>query len=199
MKIFKYKTYKDYVAAQRAGFNKKKTKVWAAQENIKTICGKLPAVKNGLCHGVRTGKEVEWFAEFLPGCKVIGTEIGDASHPLITKWDFNERNPAWVHKFDFIYSNSFDHSFNLSLTLSVWAEQLKPGGLLILEMDRRQEHTGEISRPVNKIDPTGIALKELIKNIPLWINGAEIIDVVNMPVVTKEWRKAIIVRVGGVL
>jgi hypothetical protein len=196
MKIFKYKNYADYVAAQRAGFNKKKTKVWAAPENIKFICEKV--LKNptrGLCHGVRTGKEVEWFAGCLPGCEVIGTEIGDATAPHVVKWDFNKRNPEWMGMFDFIYSNSFDHSFNLSLTLSVWAEQLKPGGLMILEMNRSHEHTGEISRPVNKMDPTGIALKELVKNIPLWINGAEIIDVVNMPVVTKEWRKAIIARV----
>jgi len=133
MKIFKYRDYQDYIKSQRDGFNNKKTKVWAEAKNIKFICDKV--LKNplrGLCHGVRTGKEVEWFMACLPGCEVIGTEIGDASNPHIVKWDFNKPYPAWMRMFDFIYSNSFDHSFNLSLTLSVWAVQLKRGGLLIL-------------------------------------------------------------------
>ncbi|MBK6621188.1 MAG: hypothetical protein IPG32_10020 [Saprospirales bacterium] len=47
-------------------------------------------------------------------CEVIGTEISDSaskfSHTI--EWDFHEVKPEWIGRADFIYSNSFDHSYD---------------------------------------------------------------------------------------
>ena len=99
-------------------------------------------------------------------------------------------------RIDFIYSNSFDHAYNPEKTFNVWADQLKLGGVIILEYDRRQEHTGEISRGVNKTDPVSLKFDELIKLVPKWRKNAKVIEILDMPVVTQEWRKAVVIEVG---
>lgn len=192
MKIYTYKNYVEYVNSQKEAFHRKFKNVWVKEENIKFI-SELIKPRNpqqGLCHGVRQGYEVEWFIKYL-GCYVIGTEIGEIKHKNILHWDFNKENPNLIGKFDFIYSNSFDHAFDPQETIKIWRRQLKSEGLLILEIDRRQEHTGEISKSVNKTDPVSLTLNELTQHIPEW-TGMKLIGIYDMPVITQEWRKAII-------
>lgn len=198
MKKYKYKNYEEYVKCQVAANKKKSQNVWAKEKNIKAIAKYLKSRKPefGLCHGVRQGFEIDWFRKYLPLCATWGSEIGDIIHPYTFKWDFNQPNEDWWGKFDFIYSNSFDHAYDPEVTLNIWAAQLKPKGLIILEYDRRQEHTGEISRKVNKTDPVSIRFNELIELVPKWIKGAKIKDILNMPVVTQEWRKALVIEVN---
>ena len=198
MKTYKYKNYAEYVKCQVAANKRKASNQWAVEENIKAIAEWINNhnnPKHGLCHGVRQGWEVEWFSKYISGCLMMGTDIGKPVKKYIWQHDFNKQNPDWLHKFDFIYSNSFDHAYNPAETLKIWAEQLKPGGLLILEYDRRQEHTGEISMKINKTDPVSIRFDELQKLIPKWIKVNKIV-VLDMPVVTQEWRKALIVEIA---
>ena len=194
MKVYKYKNYDHYVQCQKAANKKKSSNVWAVEENIKYIANFLMLYnpKRGMCHGVRQGHEVRWFQKYLD-CKVIGTEIGDASAKDVVKWDFNKFKREWVKKFDFIYSNSFDHSFDPKATLKTWYSQLKIGGLIILEYDKRQEHTGEISMPVNKTDPVSVEVDELVDIVPKWIDGAKV-HVLDLPHVKIEWQKAVIIE-----
>ena len=199
MKTYKYKSYDEYVKAQKTANAKKSSNVWAVEENIKFLAEYIHlkiGPKLGICHGTREGHEQAWFNKHLPYCKTIGTEIGDASAPDTVQWDFNNHNKDWFMEFDFIYSNSFDHAYDPESTLKVWSAQLKIGGLIILEYDRRQEHTGEISMPVNKVDPVSIRLDELIDLIPKWSGAMRVIDVLDMPVVTQEWRKSLVIKVG---
>lgn len=198
MKIYQYKNYKDYIDSQVAANLKKQKNVWAKEENIKFLADYLKPrrPKQGLCHGVRQGLEQLWFSQYLQGCKVFGTEIGDVMGKDTIKWDFNIQNPDWIGQFDFIYSNSFDHAFKPENTLQTWADQLVSGGLLILEYDRRQEHTGEISKSVNKTDPVSLRFDELIESVSKWVYKALVIDILKMPVVTFEWRKAVVIEVG---
>ena len=201
MKVYKYKNYAEYKKCQIAANTKKSKNIWAKEENIKAIAGYIKQHKSdkihGICHGVRQGHEVIWFYKYLRSldCEIIGTEIGNINHPLIFQWDFNVENPLWNDKFDFVYSNSFDHAFMPEMTIQVWAKQLKSDGLIILEYDRRQEHTGEISKKINKTDPVSIRFNELQRLIPEWIPGSRIIKIMDMPVITQEWRKAIIINV----
>ena len=150
--------------------------------------------ERGMCHGVRCGAEVKWFFDYMK-CPVYGTEIGKSDHNYIYKWDFNYSLPVWLGKFDFIYSNSFDHAYDPAATLEVWAEQLRPGGLLILEWSKKHEHTGAVSKKNNAMDPVSITFDELIKSVPTWVHGARVRDVLDMPVVRKGWQKAIIIEV----
>ena len=198
MNIHKYKNYKEYEDSQKAANMKKKSNVWAVEQNIKFLSEYLSAEKKilGLCHGTRTGKEIEWFRKHIPCTTVFGTEIGDASAPNTIQWDFNKENPEWVGKFDFIYSNSFDHAFDPKETINIWAKQLKPGGLILLEYDKRQEHTGEISKKANKTDPVSITVDEIIEFLPQWIDGAKMVDVLDMPIVKIGFQKTIVVRIN---
>ena len=196
MKIFKYKNYQEYEKAQKDAFIKKNKNVWAKEENIKTIAEYLKPRKpiTGICHGVRQGWEVIWFRRYLGTCNIVGTDIGNTKKEFIVRHDFNKPLNHDI-QYDFIYSNSFDHAYNPKSTFNIWADQVIKGGLIILEYDRRQEHTGEISKPVNKVDPVSIKVEELIELIPKWRTNSKVIDVLDMPVVTQEWRKAIVIEV----
>ena len=199
MKVYKYKNYMEYVKCQITAFQKKINNQWAVEENIKFLSDWLiennKKIETGLCHGVRQAKEIIWFEKYLPGCKVIGSEIGEKTHEKVVQWDFNKENSDWIGKFDFIYSNSFDHAFNPIATLNIWSKQLKPGGVLMLEYDKRQEHTGEISMKVNRTDPVSITVEEMIENIVKWVDGSEIVIILDMPKIKKVFQKTIIVKI----
>ena len=198
MKLYQYKDYNDYVNAQIEACKKKHKNIWVNEENINFLSEYLAfsGPLNGLCHGVRQGMEQLYFMKYLPNCKVIGTEIGDTDAAHTIKWDFNKVNNDWQNKFDFIYSNSFDHAFNPEKTLNVWAGQVRSGGFIILEYDQRNEHTGEISKKCNKVDPVSVKVDELIKLIPKWIPGAKIKHVLDMPVIKcGNYQKSIIIEV----
>jgi hypothetical protein len=198
MKQFKYNSYSDYVTAQQKANRAKAHKVWVCEENIKFlseyIAPILPVL--GLCHGTRGGYEQAWFRKYLPACEVWGTEIGDASAEHTIQWDFNKQNAEWIKKFDFVYSNSFDHAFDPRDTLQTWYNQVRSGGFVILEYDRRNEHTGEVSKAVNPTDPNSITIKELTILIPKWIPGSRIVAVLDMPVVKVDYQKSIIIEVN---
>jgi hypothetical protein len=200
MKIYRYENYNEYVKCQKQANERKKNNVWVVEENIKFLSEYLKPLLPifGLCHGVRQGHEVDWFSKYLPDCNIFGTEIGEVRKQNIVQWDFNYYNPAWAGKFDFIYSNSFDHAYDPIVTLNVWAGQLKSGGLIFLEYDKRQEHTGEISKSVNKTDPVSITVDELVNKIPEWINTrtAEVLVVLDMPIIKKEFQKTVVIQIN---
>lgn len=197
MKIYQYKNYNEYLKSQKEAFDRKFKNVWAREENIKVIADyikNLTKIEMGVCHGVRQGFEIEWFIKNL-NCYVIGTEIGgNCGKANILHWDFNKENPDLINRFDFIYSNSFDHAYNPEITINIWKRQLRKNGLIILEYDKRQEHTGEVSKGVNKTDPISLKIKELQELIPKW-TGMKLIKILDMPVITQEWRKAFIYEI----
>ncbi len=82
--------------------------------------------------------EVEWFNDHLGPLSVIGTDIDPiaSKNSKVEKWNFQEQNQDWVSKFDFVYSNSHDHSSNPEQTFKIWSEQIKPDGFIILEHSR---------------------------------------------------------------
>ena len=154
MKQHKYRSYRQYVTTQKKGYKKKRDRVWAREDNIKLLSQLLKGAESGICHGVRTGAEVEWFRKYL-GADVIGTELGDSKEGLIVQWDFNRPNPEWIGKFDFVYSNSFDHAYDAAATLCTWIQQLKPGGKLVIEHSKKHEN-------ITKLDPFGATPDEVV-------------------------------------
>ena len=195
MKQYQYTSYAEYVECQKSANKKKSLNVWAVEENIKAIAEYIGSANFGICHGTRGGYEQAWFKKYIPGCTVWGTEIGDASAPDTIQWDFNKPHPDLDRNVDFIYSNSFDHAFNPAETLQVWANQVSSGGFIILEYDQRQEHTGEVSKSVNKTDPTSITVDELVEIVPKWIDG-EVVDILDTPVVKIGFQKAVVIKIN---
>lgn len=109
--------------------------------------------KFGLCHGTRRGNEQRWFRECLgPDVIVIGTEIADTANdfPDTVQWDFHQENKDWVERADFVYSNSWDHSYDPELAFRVWIRSLRPGGVLLLDWSEGHSKSG-----VTVMDPFG--------------------------------------------
>mgnify|MGYP001196676738 FL=1 len=143
-----YKNSSDYEKNQQVKTAKKISegydKSWCSEETISVIssylvskCGEKEF--NGICHGTRVGKEVEWFNSHLPdGSYVFGTDI----EPSATKFsntiehDFHEIKDEWLNSFDFVYSNSHDHAKNPKKAIGNWMKSLNNNGLLFLEHNR---------------------------------------------------------------
>ncbi len=161
--------YDRYRKVQTAGNKAKLGQVWAREENIaflsEYLVRNLGPVKFGLCHGTRQGKEQEWFKKYLT-CSILGTEISDnaRSFPDTTLWDFHEVRAEWIDSVDFIYSNSFDHSYDPEQCLRSWMSCLRKGGLCIIE------HS-DASRHATELDPFGVDSCLLPYLVLLWGRG----------------------------
>lgn len=132
---------------------------WTSEDSIaqaaKLILRHFPERKiQGLCQGVRNGFEISWFKKHLSGraeC-IIGTDVDpNAARDDVIIHDFNQANPDWFGRFDFVYSNSHDHALNLQKTLNIWVQYLNLGGILILEHGK-----GHGEQYTNGIDICGV-------------------------------------------
>ena len=119
----------------------------------------------GICLGTRRGKEQEWFRKYLE-CDVIGTEISPTAtqFPNTIEWDYHEVKAEWVDSVDFIYSNSFDHSYDPEKCLNAWMSCIKKGGVCILEHTSGHESA-------TRLDPFGAHLSVMPYLILNWGNG----------------------------
>lgn len=164
--------YDRYRTIQQAGNHKKIESVWATEENIAFLAAYLLRVidtpSRGICHGTRRGAEQMWFRKHLPGCDVFGTEISDTAtqFPHTIQWDFHDVKPEWIGRFDFIYSNSFDHSYDPGKCLDAWMSCLRRGGACIIE--HSDKHGAKAS---NQLDPFGADLVVMPYLIALWGSG----------------------------
>jgi len=163
--------YEQYKSLQEEGNKRKLSLVWVIEENIEFLASYVkilvPNVRFGLCHGTRRGKEQEWFRKYL-GCEVIGTEISSTAKefPNTIQWDFHEVKSEWIESVDFIYSNSFDHSYDPEKCLDAWMSCLRRGGICILE--HSVLHGPKMA---NALDPLGVDLFLMPYFITTWGKG----------------------------
>ena len=144
MKVWKYKNYDEYVDAQVKG-NLAKYKSHSYVDKgiignvVKYMISNDLKPKFGLCHGTRNGLEQKYFIDLFSSnginVSVLGTEI---SHTALEfkntiQWDFNKVKDDWIENVDFIYSNSFDHSFNPTQTIDAWMSCLTNNGFCFIE------------------------------------------------------------------
>lgn len=127
----------------------------------------LSSLRFGICHGTRRGKEQEWFRKYL-GIDVIGTEISSTAttFPNTIQWDFHNVKTEWIDAVDFIYSNSFDHSFDPEKCLNAWMSCVRPGGFCILEHSTAHEASG-----ASELDPFGASVVAMPYLIGTWSKG----------------------------
>jgi hypothetical protein len=161
--------YERYRRVQTEGNKQKIGQQWALEENISFLSDyinrHLGKVEFGICHGTRQGMEQAWFKKYL-GCRVIGTEISDTADqfPDTIQWDFHEVKPEWVGACDFIYSNSFDHSYDPEKCIQAWMSCVKKGGFCILEQS-------EVDEFATELDPFGAEFTLLPYLILTWSKG----------------------------
>tara|TARA_R100001163_G_C5067252_1_gene206238 strand:+ start:2388 stop:4079 length:1692 start_codon:yes stop_codon:yes gene_type:complete len=102
-------------------------------DHIEDILGE--DIKYGICHGSYFGHEQKFFSEELD-CEVLGTDICQNVNKFDNNtiiWDYHEIKGEWIKKFDFIYSNSLDHSYDPFFCLEQWMKCLNENGICILE------------------------------------------------------------------
>ena len=161
--------YLKYKKIQIDGNKKKIDKIWVQEENIMFLSDYIQKnvsnLKFGLCHGTRRGREQEWFQKFLD-IDVLGTEISDNAleFPNTIQWDFHEVKPEWIGKVDFIYSNSFDHSYDPKKCLDNWMSCISKGGVCIIE------HTS-LHEKATELDPFGASVWLMPYLILIWSEG----------------------------
>jgi len=166
MKYINANTHEEYVQAQTNTNKRKLNSVWITNDEIDKIATYVNNyninVKHGVCHGVRNGYEVIKFNELLKG-DIFGTEISDTATQFenVIEWDFHEIKDEWVDNFQFIYSNSIDHSYNFEYCLDQWMKTLTKDGCCFIEWSE------DIINPHNISDCFGIAKNDLIKLINL--------------------------------
>jgi hypothetical protein len=156
--LYEYASYDEYRQTQIA-FNKLKIdKVWADEETLRLLAHRVqkefpvPRTLKALCHGTRNGFEQNFLAQIL-NVDIVGTDISETAldFPRSVQWDFHDQNLAWIGIHDFVYSNSLDQSWKPKNACQTWLDQLRQGGLLILE------HTpaGHSPAAAGKMDPFG--------------------------------------------
>jgi hypothetical protein len=162
MKYINAESHEEYVKSQTETNKRKLNSIWVTNDEIDKIVGYMNNfsidVNNGVCHGVRNGYEVTKFNEAFNN-NIFGTEISDTATQFenVIEWDFHEIKDEWVNHFDFIYSNSIDHSYNFTRCLAQWMKTLKTTGRCFLEWN------DDIEAPHNISDCFGISKEGLIE------------------------------------
>ena len=163
--------YERYRQIQTEGNKRKILNVWASEENVAFVSAYIKELLGtpnfGICHGTRRGEEQRWFRKYL-GCEVVGTEISDTAQQFADtiQWDFHKTKPEWIDATDFIYSNSFDHSYDPEKCLDAWMSCLRSGGICILEHSSSHGPSG-----VSKVDPFGADIVRMPYLITIWGKG----------------------------
>lgn len=136
MKVYQYRDYDHYKEKQIAANRQKINRVWCSKCTVEHLRKIYPDAKTILCHGARNGTEVRWFKELYPDAEVIGTDISPTANDYddMVEWDFNEVKEEWIGKFDLIYSNSFDHTYDPKKCLETWTGQVSENGVLCVEL-----------------------------------------------------------------
>ena len=162
MKLWKYKNYEEYVRVQTEGNISKLKNVWADQKVFDIIAKYKPDAKDIICHGTRNGAELDMFKKAIPSLYyIVGTEISHTAKqfPNTIQHDFHEQIASYVNKFDIVYSNSLDHSYDPFKALKTWTDQVNKDGMLCIELATGAENK------MRELDPLEISPKELTKII----------------------------------
>ena len=162
MKLWKYKDYDEYVKVQTEGNVQKLKNVWADQKVFDIIATYKPYAKDIICHGTRNGAELDMFKKAIPSLYyIVGTEISYTAKqfPNTIQHDFHEQIQSYVNKFDIVYSNSLDHSYNPYKALKTWTDQVNQSGMLCIELATGAENK------MRELDPLEISPKELTEII----------------------------------
>ncbi len=163
--------YDKYLEIQKNAFERKIDNQWETEENINNLSNFLIDRFNnqkieGICHGTRTGSEQAWFNKRLGNDSyVFGTDIGTnlEQYKDTIYFDMNKDNREWKNKFHFVYSNSWDHSYEPDEMLINWVSHLKEGGIIIL--NHTATHNPNNFASVSETDPVAISSKELTSKL----------------------------------
>lgn len=167
-----YTNYENYIKHQKEkSLNVKRIEKWLGEDwqpKVKMFTKHFKRNKeyiNGraLCVCARTGQEVEALQEL--GLDAIGIDIV-AYPPLVIEADAH--NLPFTNEFDFVFSNSLDHSISPEVFLFEMQRVLKKGGYGMLHLqitDEVDAYAENIILDVN--DVLNLLDSEIIENRPI--------------------------------
>lgn len=179
--LHEYHSYEDYKKTQILHNKRKINNVWADEATLDLVINRVKKEfqsRNekmfGLCHGTRNGFEQNYIASKID-CDIIGTDISETAtqFPLSVQWDFHDQNDKWIEKCDFIYTNSLDQSWKPREALITWLEQLKLGGLLIIEHTEAHGPQGS-----GEMDPFGATPQYMPYLLADWFKHAVAVEII---------------------
>ena len=167
MKLYNYKSYEDYVAAQIEANVRKLKNSYVDPTSLSSMVNHLYTKyslepKQIICHGTRRGLEQQYFLDSYKVLGltpiVIGTEISHTAtdYPNTIEWDFHNVKDEWVNSIDIVYSNSFDHSYKPTECLDSWMSCLSDNGVCVLEYSDICDNESK----AGPADPFGASLEE---------------------------------------
>ena len=192
--VLKQKSTSDYkkIQIQRNKLQLSNKASYVDEKDIKKISNYLIKLKktklDGICMGVRDNKEVYFFLKYLgKKSRVIGTDIS----PTIKRfkygvmWNFNIYNSKWKNKFDFVYTNSIDHTTDPKKTFNIWLKYIKKDGFIFVD-----HNTSNGKRRQVKTDPCAIETELFPYLILDWLKEkAAIIDFIKPSGFRKESKR----------
>lgn len=145
MIIYPHENYNFYVAVQRKltawkTGNGTRVKSWVWDKEVEKINALIHShkenIKTVVCHGCRSGVEVDLLQKLNPNAVVLGTDIYGLAYQYdrtyFREMDFDTVPEEWKDYFDVVYSNSIDHSRDPIHTLQSWRSELKEGGICVV-------------------------------------------------------------------
>jgi len=185
-------TYKKYVSEQRDRAERK----WGSNtfdekrlfETIENIEKYLSGINNVLCAGIRKGRELWAFkkVEMFNTATIFGIDIHEKVKKVpingnsveIDKncfcYDFNKMPKDWENKFDLLYSNSIDHSYNIEKTLAEWHRVVRIGGFLLIVFSSRGYTSGYDLYDFEEKDMDFLINKKMFDILKIWrVNNQE--------------------------
>jgi len=123
-----------------------KSQAMRTQEEYRRVCdailetGFQTSGAQMICLGTRNNHERDCFAKLLPGASVKSLDIAPGSHADYIM-DFTRLPDDWSGKWDIVYSNSLDHSFDANETFMSWLRIIRSGGVLAVGVDYGAETT----------------------------------------------------------
>lgn len=189
--------YEDYKQSQTSLNIEKFNVIWVMEEEIeklsKYIKENIASKGFGLCHGSRNGFEVERFKKNLSNYSVLGTDISHTANKVknLIQWDFHEVKNEWLNNVDFIYSNSFDHSYDPYKCLKAWLSCLSDKGLCFIHINP-QSMIKSLEDSQNKTDCLNINPEEMLEIISS-VNG-QFIETIDLFKNKKNDRIAYIIK-----
>ena len=102
-------------------------------------------------------------------------------HPWTMPWDFHRVRLEWRGAADFVYSNALDHSFNASLAVSSWLEELAPGGAVLIHW------AGGASKATGVHKDTDVFSAGYVRLMEIFSAAGNVTEVVSLPTPHKSW------------
>lgn len=140
--FFKPDQYEEYLSVQKKYWSVKKFKERGVYE-YHSIFSSLSEdgiikdnFKEGVCLGSRNRHESESFEALFNrsniNAKIFSLDL-DESADVDYHYDFSNLPDEWTDRFDFIYTNCLDHTFDLKSSIIEWKRVLSPDdGILVL-------------------------------------------------------------------